>query len=59
LNSTTTYILGVLVTVAFMVATYFTAVKKGRGPWLWVILSLFLSFIPLIIVAVMPAKDDA
>jgi membrane protein YdbS with pleckstrin-like domain len=51
------YIIGLVIVVAFMAATYYVAVSKGRSPWLWVILAFFFSFIPLIIVAIMPRKQ--
>ena len=57
MSSTVSYIIGLVIVVAFMVATYYVAVSKGRSPWLWVILAFFFSFIPLIIVAIMPRKQ--
>jgi uncharacterized membrane protein len=50
------YILSAVITVACMIGSYFLAVSKGRGPVLWTILAFFLSFISLIILAIIPAK---
>jgi hypothetical protein len=34
-----------------------SAMRKGRNPWLWAILGLVFSLIPLIVVAVLPPSD--
>ncbi|MFA5123892.1 hypothetical protein [Zavarzinia sp.] len=59
MNSTVSMIIGLVITVVCMIASYYIAVNKGRSPVLWVILAFFFSIITLIIIAVLPAKHTA
>lgn len=49
-------ILGVMVWVAAIVATYMVAKAKGRSPVLWTILAVFFTWIVLLIVALLPVR---
>jgi hypothetical protein len=50
---------GLVTLVIWILSMYFArkiAIRKGRSPWLGLILGFLLSFIGLIIVAVLPRK---
>jgi hypothetical protein len=49
-------ILGLIIWVACIVATYSIAKSKGRGVVLWTILAVFFSWIALLIVALLPRR---
>ncbi len=49
-------ILGIVVWVVAIVATYMVAKAKGRSPVLWTILAVFFTWIVLLIVALLPAR---
>ena len=46
-----------LLAVVFGFASFFLAKAKKRNPWLWLLLGLFFSFIPLLVLAVLPDGD--
>lgn len=43
--------------IIFGAACFFLAKAKRRNPWLWLLLGFFFSFIPLLVLAVLPDGD--
>ena len=52
------YIWALVSAVLFAAACYFVAKAKGRSVIMWTILGFFFSWIPLLIVAIMPRKQS-
>lgn len=46
-----------LLAIVFGLASFFFARAKRRNPWLWFLLGLFFSFVPLVVLAVLPNGD--
>jgi hypothetical protein len=53
------WLIAVLFWMLFLYLTFMLAVRKGRSPFLWVILAIFLPLITVIILLVIPPKDRA
>ncbi len=53
------WLISVIVWVLFMYVTFMLAVSKGRSPFLWVILAIFLPLITIIILLILPPKQRA
>ena len=51
------WIIAVVLWVIFIYFTFVLAASKGRSPFLWVILALFLPLITIIILLILPPKD--
>lgn len=51
------WIVSAVVWVVLIYLVYKIAVTKGRSPFLWVVLALFLPLISLIIVLILPARS--
>ena len=58
MSGSSVYIWALVSAVVFAVACYFVAKAKGRSVIMWPILGFFFSWIPLLIVAVMPRKQS-
>lgn len=52
-------VLSIVLAIAFAVACYFLAVRKGRRGVLWAVLGFFFSLISLIVLAILPSKAGA
>jgi len=52
------YIWALVSACLFAAACYFVARAKGRSILMWTILGFFFSWIPLLIVAIMPRKQS-
>jgi hypothetical protein len=52
------YIWALVSACLFAAACYFVAKAKGRSILMWTILGFFFSWIPLLIVAIMPHKES-
>ena len=46
-----------LLATIFGAASFFLAKAKSRNPWLWLLLGLFFSFVPLLVLAILPDGD--
>ena len=51
------WIVSAVVWIVLIYLVFRIAVTKGRGPFLWVVLALFLPVISLIIVLLLPARS--
>lgn len=51
------WLVAVIVWALFLYVTFMLAVRKGRSPFLWVILAIFFPLITVIILLIIPAKD--
>ena len=49
----------VVLWVIFIYFTFVLAASKGRSPFLWVILALFLPLITIILLLVLPARSKS
>jgi hypothetical protein len=53
------YVLGTIVWLACIAATYVVAKSKGRSAVLWAILAVFFTWVALLVVALLPVRPPA